>query len=193
MLSVSTSKINVIISFCGVPGVELRTVAMETRLLNGDGPAVGGSGGHDLWLKAATIAVPIAGGCILVLLVLLAIRMLRRDRENNNDLASTYTLPSNRNDFQIRSVWGKTRQIQHQPAYHHVPHGQQQWKDRQPMIQQQQQHGHRHPHVPHQMAPLLHAPHNIVYMPTVQKIIPPKRMWNKNCILAKNPSVLHHV
>ncbi|KZS20613.1 putative BMP and activin membrane-bound inhibitor [Daphnia magna] len=94
---------------------------METRLF-GDGQAVG-NGGHDLWLKAATIAVPIAGGCILVLLVLLAIRMLRRDRENNNDvlMGNNYTVPTNRNDFQIRSVWGKSRQIQHEPAYHHVP------------------------------------------------------------------------
>lgn len=171
---------------------------METRLLNGDNVPVGGNGGHDLWLKAATIAVPIAGGCILVLLVLLAIRMLRRDRENNNDLVSNYTLPTNRTDFQIRSVWGKSRQIQHQPAYHHVPHrsvggGQQtQWKDRQPMIQPSQHRQQHHGHHPHQMAPLLHAPHNIVYLPTVQKIIPPKRMWNKSCILAKNP-VLQHV
>ncbi|KAI9565580.1 hypothetical protein GHT06_009372 [Daphnia sinensis] len=107
---------------------------METRLF-GDGQAVG-NGGHDLWLKAATIAVPIAGGCILVLLVLLAIRMLRRDRENNNDvlMGNNYTLPANRNDFQIRSVWGKSRQIQHEPAYHHVPQQQQQ--------QQQQRSGH---------------------------------------------------
>lgn len=172
---------------------------METRLLNGDNVPVG-SGGHDLWLKAATIAVPIAGGCILVLLVLLAIRMLRRDRENNNDLVGgSYTLPSNRNDFQIRSVWGKSRQIHGQPGYHHVPHQtshQAQWKDRQPMIQPQQQQQHQHRqvqgHHSHHMAPLLHAPHNIVYMPTVQKIIPPKRMWNKHCILAKTP-VLQHV
>lgn len=33
----------------------------------------------DLWFKAAVIAVPIAGGFILVLLVLLAVRMLRTD------------------------------------------------------------------------------------------------------------------
>lgn len=33
----------------------------------------------DLWFKAAVIAVPIAGGFILVLLVLLAVRMLRAD------------------------------------------------------------------------------------------------------------------
>ncbi|KAK4018444.1 uncharacterized protein LOC116916606 [Daphnia magna] len=187
---------------------EPRTVAMETRLF-GDGQAVG-NGGHDLWLKAATIAVPIAGGCILVLLVLLAIRMLRRDRENNNDvlMGNNYTVPTNRNDFQIRSVWGKSRQIQHEPAYHHVPQHQQQqqqqqrsgqWKDCQlSMAQQQQQQQyrqhqqHQHRHHPHQVAPLLHAPHNIVYMPTVQKIIPPKRiMWNKSCMLAKNPGLQH--
>ncbi|XP_059179064.1 BMP and activin membrane-bound inhibitor homolog [Physella acuta] len=34
---------------------------------------------RDLWFKAAVIAVPIAGGFILVLLVLLAVRMLRTD------------------------------------------------------------------------------------------------------------------
>ena len=33
----------------------------------------------DLWFKAAVIAVPIAGGFILVLLVLVAVRMLRTD------------------------------------------------------------------------------------------------------------------
>lgn len=33
----------------------------------------------DLWFKAAVIAVPIAGGFILILLVLLAVRMLRTD------------------------------------------------------------------------------------------------------------------
>lgn len=33
----------------------------------------------DLWFKAAVIAVPIAGGFILILLVLLAVRMLRAD------------------------------------------------------------------------------------------------------------------
>ncbi|XP_064455450.1 BMP and activin membrane-bound inhibitor homolog [Ornithodoros turicata] len=32
-----------------------------------------------IWFRAAVIAVPIAGGCILVLLVLLAARVLRRD------------------------------------------------------------------------------------------------------------------
>ncbi|KAK3108919.1 hypothetical protein FSP39_018628 [Pinctada imbricata] len=40
------------------------------------------NGGHpekDLWFKAAVIAVPIAGGFILILLVLLAVRMLRAD------------------------------------------------------------------------------------------------------------------
>ncbi|XP_046635617.1 uncharacterized protein LOC124314453 [Daphnia pulicaria] len=189
---------------------EPRTVAMETRFF-GDGQPVGsGNGGQDLWLKAATIAVPIAGGCILVLLVLLAIRMLRRDRENNNDMltGNSYTVPIHRNDFQIRSVWGKSRQIQHEPAYHHVPQQQQQhqqqqrsgqWKDCQlSMIQQQQQqhyrqqHQQQHRHHPHQAAPLLHAPHNIVYLPTVQKITPPKRiMWNKSCILAKNPAIQH--
>lgn len=188
---------------------EPRTVAMDTRSMFENGQVVGsgGNGGHDLWLKAATIAVPIAGGCILVLLVLLAIRMLRRDRENNNDVltGNNYTVPINRNDFQIRSVWGKSRQIQHEPAYHHVPQqsqqqGSAQWKAncQLSMIQQQQQqqyrqqHQQQHRHHPHQVAPLLHAPHNIVYLPTVQKIIPPKRiMWNKSCILAKNPALQH--
>lgn len=40
----------------------------------------------DLWFKAAVIAVPIAGGFILVLLVLLAVRMLRTDTRRNRQL-----------------------------------------------------------------------------------------------------------
>ncbi|KAJ8313712.1 hypothetical protein KUTeg_008273 [Tegillarca granosa] len=40
----------------------------------------------DLWFKAAVIAVPIAGGFILVLLVLLAVRMLRTDTRRSRQL-----------------------------------------------------------------------------------------------------------
>ncbi|KAK7477097.1 hypothetical protein BaRGS_00031683, partial [Batillaria attramentaria] len=41
---------------------------------------------RDLWFKAAVIAVPIAGGFILVLLVLLAVRMLRTDTQRHRRL-----------------------------------------------------------------------------------------------------------
>ncbi|RUS81391.1 hypothetical protein EGW08_010829, partial [Elysia chlorotica] len=41
---------------------------------------------RDLWFKAAVIAVPIAGGFILVLLVLLAVRMLRSDSTRHRRL-----------------------------------------------------------------------------------------------------------
>lgn len=41
---------------------------------------------RDLWFKAAVIAVPIAGGFILVLLVLLAVHMLRRDSRRHRRL-----------------------------------------------------------------------------------------------------------
>ena len=41
---------------------------------------------RDLWFKAAVIAVPIAGGFILVLLVLLAVRMLRTDSQQHRRL-----------------------------------------------------------------------------------------------------------
>ncbi|XP_050419107.1 BMP and activin membrane-bound inhibitor homolog [Patella vulgata] len=41
---------------------------------------------RDLWFKAAVIAVPIAGGFILVLLVLLAVRMLRTDSRRHSRL-----------------------------------------------------------------------------------------------------------
>ncbi|PVD30468.1 hypothetical protein C0Q70_09734 [Pomacea canaliculata] len=41
---------------------------------------------RDLWFKAAVIAVPIAGGFILVLLVLLAVRMLRTDNQRHRRL-----------------------------------------------------------------------------------------------------------
>lgn len=39
-----------------------------------------------MWFKAAVIAVPIAGGFILVLLVLLAVRMLRNDSRRHGRL-----------------------------------------------------------------------------------------------------------
>ncbi|KAK2175138.1 hypothetical protein NP493_748g00021 [Ridgeia piscesae] len=41
---------------------------------------------RDLWFKAAVIAVPIAGGFILILLVLLAVRMLRHDSRRHRRL-----------------------------------------------------------------------------------------------------------
>jgi hypothetical protein len=41
---------------------------------------------NDLWFKAAVIAVPIAGGFILILLVLLAVRMLRSDSRRHRQL-----------------------------------------------------------------------------------------------------------
>ncbi|XP_005111345.1 uncharacterized protein LOC101862761 [Aplysia californica] len=41
---------------------------------------------RDLWFKAAVIAVPIAGGFILVLLVLLAVRMLKTDSRQHRRL-----------------------------------------------------------------------------------------------------------
>ncbi|XP_060065349.1 BMP and activin membrane-bound inhibitor homolog [Ylistrum balloti] len=44
------------------------------------------SGESDLWFKAAVIAVPIAGGFILILLVLLAVRMLRTDSRRHRQL-----------------------------------------------------------------------------------------------------------
>ncbi|XP_064613884.1 BMP and activin membrane-bound inhibitor homolog isoform X2 [Liolophura sinensis] len=40
----------------------------------------------DVWFKAAVIAVPIAGGFILILLVLLAVRMLRTDTRRHRRL-----------------------------------------------------------------------------------------------------------
>lgn len=39
-----------------------------------------------MWFKAAVIAVPIAGGFILILLVLLAVRMLRSDSRRHRQL-----------------------------------------------------------------------------------------------------------
>lgn len=155
--------------------------------------ASNGSVGHDLWLKAATIAVPIAGGCILVLLVLLAIRMLRRDRENGQlDTSSSttgYTLANDCGDFQIQSVWnGKSLQptsFLHQQPHHQLHHQIRQSKDRQPMLPQQYRQFQQQQHC-HQM---LQQQHNLVYLPTVHKVVPPKRMWN----MTKNPAMLHHV
>lgn len=39
-----------------------------------------------LWFRAAVIAVPIAGSCILVILILLAVRMLRKDSRRQQQL-----------------------------------------------------------------------------------------------------------
>ncbi len=52
------------------------------------GSSAGDSSYHDreLWFKAAVIAVPIAGGFILVLLVLLAVRMLRNDARRHSQM-----------------------------------------------------------------------------------------------------------
>ncbi|CAI9727710.1 BMP and activin membrane-bound inhibitor homolog [Octopus vulgaris] len=43
---------------------------------------------RDLWFKAAVIAVPIAGGFILILLVLVAVRMLRSDSQRHRRLVA---------------------------------------------------------------------------------------------------------
>jgi len=164
-------------------GSEFQTVALETSRLfdainvvgNAAGAGIAGIGGpvgggvsgvspvtshKDLWLKAATIAVPIAGGFILVLLVLLAIRLLRRDRENS--IESDY-VPANRNDFQIRCVWGKTGQHQQPPR----------WK---PMLLSSANQP-------------IHQHQNIVYLPAVHKSLHQKpcginshgkKMWTTN-------------
>ncbi|KFP80595.1 BMP and activin membrane-bound inhibitor, partial [Acanthisitta chloris] len=42
-------------------------------------------GGSKLWFRAAVIAVPIAGGLILVLLIMLALRMLRSENKRLQD------------------------------------------------------------------------------------------------------------
>lgn len=41
---------------------------------------------RDLWFKAAVIAVPIAGGFILIMLIFLAIHMLRKDNRRQRQL-----------------------------------------------------------------------------------------------------------
>jgi len=45
-----------------------------------------GVGRQDVWFKAAVIAVPIAGGFILVMLILLAIHMLRKDNRRQRQI-----------------------------------------------------------------------------------------------------------
>ena len=52
----------------------------------GSPPYVINTSPNELWFKAAVIAVPIAGGFILVLLVLLAIRVLRNDNRRHRQL-----------------------------------------------------------------------------------------------------------
>lgn len=61
--------------------------ASEPRTRNGDQPGTP-SFTHLVWFRAAVIAVPIAGGSVLVLLVLLAARLLRKDSELPSTAAS---------------------------------------------------------------------------------------------------------
>lgn len=158
-------------------GLEFRTVAMETRLYGDMNAGAGHATTKDLWLKAATIAVPIAGGFILVLLVFLAIRMLRRDRE-----CATDYLPTQRNDFQM--PWGKAQLHQHYHQQIHQQHIQQngamKWKDRQPMLLSSAVNSGQAAFQP-----------KIVYLPTVHKISSQKKMWTKKSHIF--PKSLDHV
>lgn len=123
---------------------------------------------NDLWLKAATIAVPIAGGCILVLLVLLAIRLLRRDRlENNNIMAASGAVGGGGGRVMKPSAEVYHQQVQHWTSYN---------KDRQPMLPGQHNHH-----------------HHIVYMPTTKSMHshPPKR-WAKSITSKPGVAVRHH-
>lgn len=62
----------------------------EPRTRNGDHPGTP-SFTHLVWFRAAVIAVPIAGGSVLVLLVLLAARLLRKDSELPSTATSFHT------------------------------------------------------------------------------------------------------
>ena len=55
-------------------------------LQGGSPPYVINTSSNELWFKAAVIAVPIAGGFILVLLVVLAVRVLRNDNRRHRQL-----------------------------------------------------------------------------------------------------------
>ena len=159
-------------------GLEFRAVAVETRLHGDINAGVGHATTKDLWLKAATIAVPIAGGFILVLLVFLAIRMLRRDREGTVDY-----LPTQRNDFQM--PWGKTQLQQHYHQQIHQQHIQQngamKWKDRQPMLLS----------CAHSGQTIIQP--KIVYLPAVHKISTQKKMWAKKSHIFPKSHTLDHV
>ena len=151
---------------------------METRLYGDINAGAGHATTKDLWLKAATIAVPIAGGFILILLVFLAIRMLRRDRENAMDY-----FPTQRNDFQM--PWGKTQLQQHYHQQIQQQHIQQngtiKWKDRQPMLLSSTHVG--------QVA----IQPKIVYLPAVHKISTQKKMWTKKSHIFPKSRSLDHV
>ncbi|XP_014678037.1 PREDICTED: BMP and activin membrane-bound inhibitor homolog [Priapulus caudatus] len=73
-----------------IDNVDIRIQVNTTRdgnlYIKGDNSQHGSQARHkaeidpnELWFKAAVIAVPIAGACILVMLILLAVRMLRKD------------------------------------------------------------------------------------------------------------------
>ncbi|KAK3741314.1 hypothetical protein RRG08_034359 [Elysia crispata] len=86
---------------------------------------------RDLWFKAAVIAVPIAGGFILVLLVLLAVRMLRSDstrhrrliqirRERSLTKAQMYISEHFMGD--MSSTSGMKSKLQHCSLFSEKPH-----------------------------------------------------------------------
>lgn len=153
-------------------------VALETRFSSSFSSGVievGGGGndrGHDLWLKAATIAVPIAGGCILVLLVLLAIRLLRRDREAAGEIM-----------IQPSCTKAGTATISPVTARLYEPS-----KDRQPMLPGGRHHHHHH-HIVY--LPTVHS-----NMKSVQSCKSGRRvsMWHKSIMAGKHQQVpVHHV
>ncbi|WAR09839.1 BAMBI-like protein [Mya arenaria] len=71
-----------------VTGVEVKetTVVESLGVMSSKKTDESNKAQKDLWFKAAVIAVPIAGGFILILLVLLAVRMLRTDSRQHKRL-----------------------------------------------------------------------------------------------------------
>lgn len=102
---------------------------------------------RDLWFKAAVIAVPIAGGFILILLVLLAVRMLRNDNRRQRHLVhaarqqrsltkaqlfvADHFYPNNENEHlncggevnpASSSSHYSSKHLHHKPHHHHYHH-----------------------------------------------------------------------
>ncbi|XP_030915207.1 BMP and activin membrane-bound inhibitor homolog [Geospiza fortis] len=65
--------------FCLLPGAMLQDKGVDTNTVQEL------TSSKELWFRAAVIAVPIAGGLILVLLIMLALRMLRSENKRLQD------------------------------------------------------------------------------------------------------------
>ncbi|GAB6023110.1 hypothetical protein CHUAL_007197 [Chamberlinius hualienensis] len=74
---------------------------------------------QDLWFKAAVIAVPIAGGFILIMLILLAVHLLRKDNRRQRQMVELKRLKQMRSHLLMDDESGNHHKQQNLPQIHH--------------------------------------------------------------------------